>query len=94
MPKLDFRPNKSSFDVVNARALARASALAYRPKADVLRTLNTWGFPKSRFFSRKGTQGFVAGNDEFVLVAFRGTEPDQLRDWMTDAKIKRVPGKG
>ena len=94
MPKLDFRPNKTSFDLVNAVATARASELAYKPKADVLRALEGWGFPNAKFFSRKGTQGFVAGNDELILVAFRGTEPKKLKDWMTDAKIKRVPGKG
>lgn len=94
MSKLDFRPNKSSFDLVNAQATARASELAYKPKADVLRILESWGFPNARFFSRKGTQGFVAGNDEMILVAFRGTEPSKLKDWMTDAKIKKTPGKG
>jgi triacylglycerol lipase len=94
MPKLDFRPNKTSFDLVNAWATAKASELAYKPKAQVLKTLKSWGFPQARFFSRKGTQGFVAGNGELVLVAFRGTEPTKLKDWMTDAKIKKVSGKG
>lgn len=94
MPKFDFHPTKTSFDLVNARATARASELAYKLKADVLRTLTGWGFPNVKFFSRKGTQGFVAGNDELILVAFRGTEPKKLEDWMADAKIKRVPGRG
>ena len=57
MPKLDFHPNKRSFDLVNARATAKASELAYKLKADVLRTLGVWGFPNAKFFSRKGTQG-------------------------------------
>jgi triacylglycerol lipase len=94
MARLDFHPNKTSFDVVNAQALAGASQLAYRRKADILETLAEWGFPNAKFFSRRGTQGFVAGNDELILVAFRGTEPKALRDWMDDVKIKKVPGKG
>ncbi len=96
MPKLDFHPNKTSFDLVNAQALAKASQLAYKPEAEVVATLHDWGFPNAKFFSskEKGTQGFVAGNDELILIAFRGTEPKKLKDVMTDAKIKRVSAKG
>lgn len=94
MPKLPFNPQKTTYDPVNAHSLARAAQLAYQPKEDVLGTLANWGFPSARFFSRKGTQGYVAGNDEMILVAFRGTEPKRMEDLMTDAKIKRVPGKG
>lgn len=94
MPKLDFRPNKTSFDIVNAWATAKASELAYKDEPDVVKTLNGWGFPNTKFFSKKETQGFVAGNDEMILVAFRGTEPNKIRDWMTDADIKKVSGKG
>ncbi|MFQ5527671.1 MAG: hypothetical protein ACE5GX_15595 [Thermoanaerobaculia bacterium] len=96
MPKLDFRPTKTSFDLVNARATARASALAYKKKEEILKTLQSWGFANARFFSNRGTgtQGFVAGNDDMILVAFRGTESGELKDWRTDAKIKKIPGKG
>ncbi len=94
MPKLDFHPNKTSFDLVNALATATASKLVYKPEAEVLETLGDWGFPNAEFFSREGTQGFVAGNDELILVTFRGTEPKEIEDLMADAKIKRVPGKG
>ena len=94
MAKLRFHPDKRSFDLANALASAKASQVAYQRKADVLQTLADWGFPQAKFFSRKGTQGFVAGRDDLVLVAFRGTEPKKLQDWMADARIKRVPGKG
>ena len=97
MPTFDFHADKKTFDLVNARAMARASQLAYgKVRADDVRgTLGSWGFPNARFFSdRAGTQGFVAGNSELVLVSFRGTEPGELKDWMTDLQIRRVPGKG
>lgn len=96
MPKLAFHPKKTTFDLVNACALAEASALAYAKKAEILKKLESWGFPRAEFFShaKSGTQGFVAGNDELILVAFRGTESGELKDWKTDAKIKKVPGKG
>jgi triacylglycerol lipase len=94
MPKLDFHPKKTTFDLVNASALAQASALAYKSDAQVIKTLKGWGFPEARFFSAQGTQGYVAGNDEVILVAFRGTEPKELEDLLADAKMKRVPAKG
>jgi triacylglycerol lipase len=96
MPTLKFNPNSKSFDLVNAQATAKASQLAYSKKDDILKTLKTWGFSRARFFSNRkfGTQGFVAGNDDMVLVAFRGTEGGELKDWKADAKIKKVPGKG
>ncbi len=96
MPTLKFNPNKTSFDLVNAQATAKASQLAYKKKGDILKTLKTWGFSQAMFFSnfKVGTQGFVAGNDDMILVAFRGTEGGELKDWKADAKIKKVPGKG
>lgn len=96
MPKLAFRPDKKSFDLVNAQAMAKASQLAYKKKADILKTLVNWGFPEAEFFSnaKTGTQGFVAGNDDMILVAFRGTEAGELKDWKSDAQIKKVSGKG
>lgn len=94
MSKLIVQPNETSFNLDNARAMARASELAYKPGPEVIETLNSWGFPNARFFSRQETQAFIAGNDEIILVAFRGTEPTKLEDWLTDARAKRVPGKG
>ncbi len=94
MPKLAFNPKKTTFDLVNARSCAEASQLAYKSEEDILKRLKSWGFPNARFFSRKGTQGYVAGNDEMILVAFRGTEPKEMQDLMADAKMKKIPGKG
>lgn len=95
MKILAFDPTKRSFDLVNARATAKASQLAYEKKDVVLKRLKNWGFPKARFFSSKktGTQGFVAGKNDMILVAFRGTEL-KLKDLAVDAKIKKIPGKG
>ena len=94
MPKLAFNPKKTTYDPVNAHSLAQASQLAYKSREDILKRLKSWGFSNAKFFSRKGTQGYVAGNAEMILVAFRGTEPKEMEDLMADAKIKRVPGKG
>jgi triacylglycerol lipase len=96
MPALKFNPNSKSFDLVNAQATAKASQLAYSEEEDILKTLKTWGFSQATFFSNRevGTQGFVAGNADMILVAFRGTEVGEIKDWKSDANIKLVPGKG
>lgn len=44
------------------------------------------------FIDRKDTQVFLAGDPEMILFAFRGTEPETLQDWMTDAQIKGKAG--
>ena len=75
-----FHPDKSDFDRANALWLAKASELAYKPAETARRTTKRWGFPNFTFFDNGGTQAFVAGNADMILVAFRGTEPTKLKD--------------
>ena len=47
-------------------------------------------------YDKNGTQAFLAKNDEFVVLAFRGTQPDKWEDVRTDLralKLKTVDGK-
>lgn len=47
-------------------------------------------------FNKNGTQAFLAKNDEFVVLAFRGTQPDKWEDIRTDLrviKLRTVDGK-
>ncbi|HAM72840.1 MAG TPA: lipase [Verrucomicrobiales bacterium] len=90
MKPFDFNPNTTRWEAKNAVALALASKLAYRGPAAVDSMVRQWGFERSTFLaSPKGarwdTQAFVASRADMVLVAFRGTEPDDLKDWITDA---------
>jgi len=41
--------------------------------------------PRDKQIQIQGVQCYVASNDEFALVAFRGTQPDQWRDVLDDA---------
>ena len=90
MSNLQFNPNTTRWQAQNALGLALASQLAYQDAATIDATCKTWGFTRSDFIvSPAGvewdTQAFVASNPEAVLVAFRGTQPDDLQDWITDA---------
>jgi len=44
------------------------------------------------FLSNKGTQGFIADlpHDEAV-IAFRGTDPDSIQDWLADLDVDLIP---
>jgi hypothetical protein len=77
-------------DPRNATALAQASDLAYLgPDAGAKAYRDEFGMD-ARLFSVGNTQAWVAGNDDHLLVAFRGTEAptsiEGLKDWLlTDA---------
>ena len=87
-----FNPNTTRWVPANALALANAAKLAYADPAAVQTQAGAWGFApdKFKFLSSPNsdplldTQAFVAGTDEMILVSFRGTQPDNVQDWLTD----------
>ncbi len=82
------------FHAGNAYFLGQAAQLAYKNKAVVANTVQKWGMELVQFFNIKETQAFLAQNDETYILAFRGTEPAKLKDWMTDADTQLVNGPG
>ncbi|KPK24015.1 MAG: hypothetical protein AMK69_16800 [Nitrospira bacterium SG8_3] len=87
-----FDPRTTQYRPQNALLLAKAALLAYQSPESIKPEVEKWGYAQFAFIDRKDTQVFLAGNPEMILVAFRGTEPQTLQDWMTDAQIKRKPG--
>lgn len=75
-----FRHAAKSFEMVNAWWLAEASTLVYA-EPDFVRDVFTSKakMTEVKYFDRKGTQCFVAANDDFAVVAFRGTETSLRR---------------
>jgi hypothetical protein len=90
------------FEMVNAWWLAEASMLAYSEPSFVEQRFQQAGLASVEFFSGESTQCYVAHNDHFVIVAFRGSEirPRQsvsddnvtyiISDWNTDLKVDFV----
>ena len=80
------------YSAKDALSLCLASRVAYgRRRGDVVRL----GFSDVEFFDIvRGrdidTQGYIAINEERVLVAFRGTE--SIPDWLTNFQAVRDPG--
>jgi triacylglycerol lipase len=95
MSGFSFNPNTTRYDSNNAYWSARASELAYGDEAAIRgEVVGNWGLDddKFHFFDEGDTQAFLAGNADMLLVAFRGTEPTKLSDWMSDAHIHLVEG--
>lgn len=93
---MKFNVKAFGFCIENARFLAAASNVVYddfnNPR--VVNKIKSWGFQESKikFFDSNGTQAFLAADDEKIIIAFRGTEPDRLEDWVTDAKVRQTAG--
>ena len=89
---VDFEPHPAGLSSKNSKLLAHASLIAYSDEPACMAWANANGFDESKFFSATNdfmgvdTQGFVARDQNILLIAFRGTQPSELTDWITDAK--------
>jgi triacylglycerol lipase len=88
------KPSATQWRTANALALAHAANLAYEnDQNQILQQLQAWGFPAvgCRVFSANTAQVLAATNEEMIIVAFRGTEPAKLADWLVDTEIIQKP---
>lgn len=69
-----FQAEAVSFNLINAWWLAEISTLVYADDDFVRSRFRRAGLPQVRFFDRQSTQCYVASNDRFAIVAFRGSE--------------------
>ncbi len=97
-----FRHASDEFEMINAWWLAEAAFLAYTEPQFAEPRFRDAGLAEVRFFSGESTQCYVAHNDDFVIVAFRGSESHKregahgrdihyiVADWMVDLNIDLV----
>ena len=94
-----FKPDATTFELVNAGWMADFALLAYDKKKTIQKTLDDSGLTADgfvmEFFSRGITQCFVAHNNNFVVVSVRGTEIDNvwgaIVDWARNFQMKPKP---
>lgn len=89
--KIDHR--STDYNLKRAYWLALASELAYKDEATIEDQARQWGFDtvrhhETRFtppFPLQDTQAYTMVSDDMIVTAFRGTEPQQIKDWLSDA---------
>lgn len=79
------------FSPVNAWWLADAALLSYWDAGVAATRFREQAGLESEFFTNGGTQAYVAWNDSAVIVAFRGTQPNQLSDIWNDVDFVPIP---
>lgn len=87
-----FDANATTYTLANAYWLAQASNIAYAEKDRIQPEAAKLGLDRFEFLSKGDTEGFVAANEQIIVVAFRGTEPTHVQDILTDARIHKVAG--
>src|SRR5271156_4842547 len=90
MNQLPFQPADPTFNRANALYLAHASDIAYhrRPTAAASDRLGL----KTIAFRNKvtRTRGFLGICETHAVLAFRGSDPVTLPNWVTDVVVKLV----
>jgi pimeloyl-ACP methyl ester carboxylesterase len=75
---------------VNAWWLAESALLTYWGDKDAIEKFAAAGLT-AKFLRAGATDCYVAWRDGLVIVAFRGTQPDDKRDLLTDLNIRFMP---
>jgi triacylglycerol lipase len=73
------------YDQNLALSCAHAAELAYADKSDC---------PHDIFISAGSTQATVVKRGNLVILAFRGTQPDKIKDWLSDLRFAKVRFSG
>ncbi|MCP4123832.1 MAG: lipase family protein [Bacteroidetes bacterium] len=75
--------------------MSEMAFLAYEDKKVVEMLLKNLGF-EGKFFNSIFWDGeaFIAYDDEKIILSYRGTEPTNLRDWVTDLRLNKIKTSG
>jgi triacylglycerol lipase len=77
------------------RSNAMLSRLAYETPNVIDTTARGWGYKTIDVTVEGPMQAFVASNERCVVLSFRGTDMNSLRDWFIDAAAaRRAVGRG
>lgn len=105
MPTFNFSATEELYNAQNALLLAKFAQLAYQKNFDLIKSgCVELGFDPEHdhfeeFTGRMSkppidTQCFMAVNRNVMIIAFRGSEPKVLTDWLTDLNFSPQDGPG
>lgn len=80
--------NKFSYE--NALECANLSNLAYQEEKAFKKAASAMGYKNIRFFNIDGAQAYGMNKNDYVVLAFRGTEPTQFNDIKADLNALHV----
>jgi triacylglycerol lipase len=91
MPGFEEQPN--GYSPTNAVFFAKASLLAYKSAGDIQATAKDWGLDGDfTFFDAGGTTpGYLATDAGKAVLSFRGTQVEEMRDVVADARVRKEP---
>ncbi len=89
---IPFDSNATAYSLNNAYWLAQAAKIAYQEKGTIQPAVAKLGLENFEFLSKEDTEGYIAANEEIIVVAFRGTEPTHIQDLLADARVHKVQG--
>lgn len=90
----------TGYSIEQAYLLCKAANLAYSEPPAARVELENMGFDTIQFFCSKhempfpleDTQAYIAASDDMIVIAFRGTEPLKIVDWLSDVNLPAGPG--
>jgi hypothetical protein len=85
-----FQPDPPNFSRVNVWWLAESALLAYWANPSASTIFRQAGL-QSTFMKEGSADCYVAWQDQYVIVAFRGAEFDEWKDVLAPAKFELVP---
>jgi len=89
---IPFDSNATAYSLNNAYWLAQAANIAYQEKSTIQPAVAKLGLENFEFLSKDDTEGYIAANENIIVVAFRGTEPTHLQDVLADVRWHKVQG--
>jgi triacylglycerol lipase len=89
--EVPFDARAFDFSLRNAWWLAEAALLTYWSPEQARIIFHDCAQLESEFVTEAGTDVYVAWNEMAVIVAFRGTQPDQPIDVWTDVDVVQTP---
>lgn len=92
-----FEPAATQFSLTNALFLAKASDDAYASDVQLAQAVADLGLsaaPTPFHSNDTDSHGFVGQTDEFIVLAFRGTGIDSLKNWLSNDNVVQIPAAG
>ena len=82
-------------ELKKAALMANFSKIAYSDQQSCRDQLINLGYGEFAWFDNEGTQAFACrkSNANDIFIVFRGTEPNQMKDILADAKAWRKPAR-